>query len=104
MKPETINDENIINKISKSIGTVVLVFEKSWSGACLLLEPILLKLSDTFEDSIKIIKINIDQNSELVANYGITQTPTIFLLKNGIIKETIVGLVPFEVLKDKIKD
>jgi len=102
MKTDGIDDTNIINKFTGNIGTVVLVFEKEWSGACQLLEPILTKLSFAFENSLRIIRINIEQNSKLADHYNINQVPTIFVLKEGNIMDTIVGLVPYEIIKTKI--
>ena len=103
MRIDDNNNQNIINEITASGETAIMVFEKEWSGACQLLEPILAKLSDTFENSLRIIRVNIELNPELAINYSINQVPTILFIKDGILQDTIIGLMPFDLLKNKIK-
>jgi thioredoxin 1 len=61
------------------------------------------ELAQQYADSIKVMKLNVDEGQKTALNYGVRSIPTIILFKDGKILDTILGLVPKERLEDFIK-
>ena len=71
---------------------VLVDFWAEWCGPCKALGPILENVSVEFEGKIAVKKVNIDENPEAPANFGIRSIPTMILFKNGSIADTKIGL------------
>lgn len=84
-----------INSFGKEVlqhsGVVLVDFWAEWCGPCKMQLPILEKISDELEN-IKICKVNVDENNELAAEYGIRSIPTMIIFKNGSKVDQIIGL------------
>jgi thioredoxin 1 len=71
---------------------VLVDFWAEWCGPCKALGPILENVSIEFEGKVAVKKVNIDENPEAPANFGIRSIPTMILFKNGSIADTKIGL------------
>ena len=81
------------NVIESSNNQPVLVdFWAEWCGPCKALGPILENVALEFEGKVVVKKINIDENPESPANFGIRSIPTIIMFKNGAVADTKIGL------------
>ena len=81
------------NVIESSNSQPVLVdFWAEWCGPCKALGPILENVALEFEGKVVVKKINIDENPESPANFGIRSIPTIIMFKNGAVADTKIGL------------
>ncbi|AHF93406.1 thioredoxin [Opitutaceae bacterium TAV1] len=96
-----LNNDSFQSTISSS-SLVLVDFWAPWCGPCKAIAPILDQLSTELGDKVTIGKVNVDDNGELAAKYGVRAIPTLLLFKNGEIAETIVGLQSKETLKQKI--
>ena len=67
-------------------------FWADWCGPCKMLAPIVEDLAAEYADRIKIGKLNVDQNMETAAKYGVQSIPTLILFKGGEAVKTVVGL------------
>jgi thioredoxin 1 len=65
-----------------------------WCGPCKMMEPVLEEIADEYGDSIKIIKLNIDQNQETPLKFGIMNIPTLLIFREGKLVERVIGAFP----------
>lgn len=71
------------SKILESHPTILIDFFATWCGPCKTLGPILEQVKDEMGDAVKIIKIDVDKNEPLAAQYQVRGVPTMILYKNG---------------------
>ena len=64
----------------------------TWCTPCKALAPVLEELADKYEDKIKVIKVNVDEEESIAAKFGIVSIPTIIFLKNWQTATSFVGL------------
>lgn len=95
-----INENEFANEIKE--GIVVVDFFATWCNPCKMLSPIIDELSEEMESSVKFIKVDVDQCSNIVSEYSITNIPAIAIFKKGEKQEMLVGFSPKEVLSEKI--
>jgi thioredoxin 1 len=73
-------------------GKPVLVdYWAEWCGPCKMIAPILDEVSETYKDKLQIAKMNVDENREIPAKFGIRGIPTLMLFKDGQLAATKVG-------------
>lgn len=72
--------------------SVVVDFYADWCGPCQVLSPTLEELSKDFEGKVKVIKVNVDNQTELAQRFGVRSIPTLIFFKNQKAVETITGL------------
>lgn len=82
---------------------VLLDFYADWCGPCQSLLPTVEKLADKHADHFEIAKINVDNNRELAAKFGVRSIPALFFIQNGEVKEHLGGVQTEAVLEDKIQ-
>ena len=89
----TITSDNFDAEVIKSEKTILLDFWASWCGPCKMLSPVVDEIADETPD-IKVGKINVDEENELAARFGISSIPTLVVMKNGKIEASSVGVRP----------
>lgn len=89
---EIIN-ENFDELVAKSVIPVVLDFWAPWCGPCKAIAPYIEELSEKYKDKALVAKVNIDDSGDLAMKFGVRNIPTVIFLKNGEVKEKIVGAV-----------
>ncbi len=94
----TVNKDNFENEVIKSEKKVLADFNAAWCGPCRMLGPIIDELANE-NDSVKFVSINIDENPELAAQYGVASIPCLVLFDGGNEVKRSVGLIP----KDEIE-
>ena len=91
MATQAITDGTFDNDVLKSSTPVLVDFWAEWCGPCRALAPKLEEISDELQSQLKVLKINIDENPQAPAKYGVRGIPTMILFKDGKEVDQIVG-------------
>lgn len=87
--------EHIIN----SEKPVLVDFYADWCGPCKAVPPLLKQVKEQFNDNIRIIKVNVDNNPSIAGRFGIQSIPTLMLFRNGQTVWKGVGVSPVEEIR-----
>ncbi len=103
MSTVTVDQSNFENEVLKSDVPVVVDFWAEWCGPCKMIAPSLEEIASEMAGEVKITKLNIDENPDLAAQYGVRSIPTLLMFKQGESASIQVGAKPKSALVDWIK-
>ena len=86
-------DSNFESDVLQSSQPVLVDFWAEWCGPCKMIAPILSEIANEYKDKLKVVKLNIDDNSATPPKYGIRGIPTLILFQGGNVEATKVGAV-----------
>lgn len=99
----TINKNNFKEEVMESDKPVLLDFWASWCGPCRMLSPMIDEVAEELTGSIKVGKVNVDDESDLASQYQIMSIPTLVVIKDGKEVKRSVGVISKQEIKDLIK-
>ena len=97
-----VTDNNFAAEVLESGQPVLVDFWAPWCGPCRIIAPHLEEL-DNERDDLTVVKMNVDENPETAAKYGIMSIPTLILFKNGQVAKQVVGALPKARLQQELE-
>ncbi len=95
-------DANFQKEVLESDKLTMVDFWAEWCGPCRAIGPVVEELATQYAGKVNIGKVNVDNNSNISTNFGITSIPAILFFKNGQVVDKQIGAVPKSVLDKKI--
>ncbi|MET0154924.1 MAG: thioredoxin [Rickettsiales bacterium] len=89
-----VTDSSFDKDVLKSALPVLVDFWAEWCGPCRQLSPVVDEIATDLEGTLKVVKINIDENPDVPTKYNVRGIPTLILFKNGAPAATKVGALP----------
>ena len=86
-----VSDATFDAEVLKATGPVVVDFWAEWCGPCRAIAPVLDELSTELSGKVKIVKLNVDENPAIAAQYGVRSIPTMILFKGGQAADMKIG-------------
>ena len=98
MSVVTITKQNFQQEVLNSDKKVLIDFWASWCGPCRMLSPIVDAVAEE-TPSVKVCKVNVDDEQELAMQFGVQSIPTLVVMENGTVVNKTVGVQPKENIK-----
>ena len=97
-----VSDANFDAQVLKSSIPVLVDFWAPWCGPCVAIAPLMETLATEYQGRVRIAKMNVDENANIPASYGVRSIPYIALFQNGQVVDSVIGSVPKTKLTDMI--
>jgi len=95
-----LNNDNFEATVNEGVSLVD--FWAPWCGPCRMIAPVIEELAEDFDGKANICKVNTDEQQDLAVKFGVRSIPTILIMKDGEIAETMVGAASKEAFAEKI--
>ena len=97
-----VTEEDFQEEVVGSSMPVLVDFTATWCQPCKMIDPIVKQLAEEWDGKVKVVKLDADQNPNIVMQYGVMGIPTLMLFKGGQIKERLTGFQPKDKLAAKV--
>lgn len=98
-----VTDETFDTEIVNADTPAMVDFWAEWCGPCRMVSPVVEELAKEYDGKIKIAKMDVDQNRQTPARFGIRNIPTLILFKDGEVAQTIIGAQPKSNIEEALK-
>jgi thioredoxin 1 len=97
-----VTDQSFDNKVLAVQQPVLLDLWAAWCGPCRMIAPLVNELAVEYAGRAKVVKLEVDDNPETVARFGIASIPTLLIFKNGWLMDCVVGFTTKKILAGKL--
>ena len=97
-----LDERNFDETLAVAEGVLMVDFWAEWCGPCRAVAPALEDLARTSGGAVTLGKVNVDESPALAARYGIRSIPTILFVKDGKVRDQVIGAVPKQQIKAKL--
>lgn len=95
---KAVTDDSFDAAVLQSDTPVIVDFWAVWCGPCRLVAPILEEIARDHGDKVRVVKLNVDENPKVAADYGIVSIPTMNVYSGGMVVKQIIGAKPKQAL------
>ena len=97
-----ITDNNFQEEVMDNEQVTLVDFWAAWCGPCRMIAPVIDELADEYDGKATIGKVNVDENPNVSAQFGVRSIPTLLFIKGGEVVDKQVGVAPKAVLQEKL--
>ena len=97
-----IGDTEFDSEVIKSDRLTLVDFGAAWCGPCRKLHPIMEELAEEYGERIKVFEVDVGETPGVAMRFGIASVPQLMFVKDGVVRETVVGLLPKSKIRGKI--
>ena len=94
-----LTEDTFDETIKNAKGPVLVDFWAAWCGPCKTIAPYLDQIAGELEGKATVAKVNVDENGDLSARFGVRSIPTLLVFKDGRVVDQTVGALPKELIK-----
>ena len=98
----TVTDTDFEQQVLKAAQPVLVDFWAAWCGPCRMMTPVVEELAAAYDGKVVVAKMNVDENPQTPAKYGVRGIPNLKLFKGGQVVDEVVGAVPRQKLEEML--
>ena len=99
----TLDESNFDREVNQSDKPVIVDFWAEWCGPCKMIAPLLDEIAKEKAESVKVAKVNVDENQSLSFKYNIRAIPSLLIFKNGQLRDQVTGMTSKKDLLGRIE-
>jgi thioredoxin 1 len=99
----TLDESNFDREVNQNDKPVIVDFWAEWCGPCKMIEPLLNEIAKEKGESVKVAKVNVDENQSLSFKFNIRAIPSLLFFKNGQLRDQVTGMTSKKDLLGRIE-
>jgi thioredoxin 1 len=99
---EYVKEDTFQNEVLHADKPVLVDFTAGWCPPCKMIDPVVRQLAQDWDGKVKVVKLDADENPNILMQFGVLGIPTLILFKGGQVKERVTGYQPKEKLLTKL--